>query len=121
MIIVPRMQPVDLRWDYRNHAQIEHQLPGFITLVSAIHQQRKAIRHRPQFFQQGPAMWCVVIVAGGERKGYSRSSIRGNHMNLWFHPPRDFPMACGPFFFKAPVPSGWTFTEVESSENASIL
>src|ERR1700733_10325014 len=45
-IIFPRMQPVGLRRNYRNHAQIKHQLPGFIAFVSAVHQQRKAPRHR---------------------------------------------------------------------------
>jgi hypothetical protein len=52
-IIFPRMQPVGLRWNYRNHAQIQHQLPGFIAFVSAVHQQRKASWHGAQLFQQG--------------------------------------------------------------------
>ena len=51
------MQPVGLRRDHWNHAQMEHQLPRFITFVSAIHQHRKTIRHGSQ-------------------------SIRGNHMNF---------------------------------------
>src|SRR5829696_1564880 len=44
-IVLPGLQPVALRRDYRNHAQIEHQLPGFISFVGAIHQQWKAFRH----------------------------------------------------------------------------
>jgi len=50
------MQPVGLRRDHWNHAQMEHQLPRFITFVSAIHQHRKTIRHRSQLFQQGPSV-----------------------------------------------------------------
>lgn len=56
----------------------------------------------------------------GQAENYGISSIRGNQINFVFHPPRDFPMACGPFFL-APVPSGCTFTDVESKLKASIL
>ena len=76
------MQPVGLRRDHWNHAQMEHQLPRFITFVSAIHQHRKTIRHRSQLFQQGPSVGRIVIVAERQSEDYCRSSIRGNHMNF---------------------------------------
>ena len=36
VIVVPGMQPIGLPRHYRNHARIEHQLPGFSAFVSAI-------------------------------------------------------------------------------------
>ncbi len=62
-----------------------------------------------------------MSLARRERKGYGRSSIRGNHMNF------SCPSASGlsdrlwPVFFSAPVPSGCTFTAVLSSDIASML
>ena len=44
--------------------------------------------------QQLTSFWSVVGLSGGKREGDSRSSIRGNHMNLGgSQPPRDLPMA----------------------------
>ena len=63
----------------------------------------------------------IVIVAGRQREYYSRSSIRGNHMNLGVPSTARLSNGLGSLFFKAPVLSGWTFTDVESIENASIL
>src|SRR5262249_4546797 len=37
MIVVPGMQAVGLRRNHRNHAQVEHQLPGFVAFVRPIH------------------------------------------------------------------------------------
>ena len=71
-----------LRRNDRNHAQIEHQLPGFVAFVSTVHQHRKAFGHRSQLFQQRPAVRRIVVIARRQRKDYGRSGIRGNHMNL---------------------------------------
>ena len=72
--------------------------------------------------QQLTPFWSVVGLSRGEREGDGRSSIRGNHMNL------GGPTAAGSadglgtvFFFSAPVPSGWTWTMVLSSDTASSL
>ena len=53
---------------------------------------------RPNAAQQDAAMLRVGGLAGRERETYRRSSIRGNQMNLVVPPPRDLPMAWGPFF-----------------------
>jgi hypothetical protein len=92
--------------DSRNHAQIEHQLPGFIAFVGAVHQQWKALRHGAQLFQQGPPMRRIVVVSGRQRKRYGRSSIRRNHMNLGIPSAAGFSNGLWSVFFKAPVPSG---------------
>ena len=81
-VVFPGLDAVGLWRNDRDHAQAEHQLPGFITLVGAIHQQRQAFWHRPQFRQQGATFGSIVRMAGRQREGYGRSSIRGNQMNL---------------------------------------
>ena len=48
----------------------------------AIHQQRKALRHESEFFQQDPSVRRIVVVTKRKSKTYGRSSIRGNDMNL---------------------------------------
>ena len=48
-VVFPGLDAVGLWRNDRDHAQAEHQLPGFVALVGAIHQQRQAFPHRPQF------------------------------------------------------------------------
>ncbi len=71
--------------------------------------------------QQLPSFWGVVGLSRGEREGDSRSSIRGNHMNLGGPASTGFADGLGAVFFRAPVPSGWTLTMVLSIDTASIL
>ena len=59
-------------------------------------------------------------IARRQRKGYGRSSIRGNQMNLGVPSATRFSDGLRSVFFKAPVPSGCTLTEVESKLKASI-
>ena len=120
-VVFPGLDAVGLWRNHRDHAQAEHQLPGFVTLVGAIHQQRQAFWHRPQFRQQGATFGSIVRMAGRQGEGYGRSSIRGNQMNLGVPSPARLADGLRPVFFRAPVPSGCTLIEVESSANASIL
>ena len=53
-----------------------------------------------------PAVRGIVVVAGRQGEDYSRSSIRGNHMNLGVPSAAGFPNGLWSVFFKAPVPSG---------------
>src|SRR5271163_5147816 len=101
--------------------QVEHQLPGLVALVGAIHQHANALRHRPQLGEQGASLGRIVRVARRQGEDYGRSSIRGNHMNLGVPSAARLADGLRSVFFNAPVPSGCTFTEVESSANASIL
>ena len=39
-VVAPGIDAIGFRRNDGDHAELEHQLPGFITLVSAIHQQR---------------------------------------------------------------------------------
>ena len=113
--------PIRLRRYHRDHPQIQRQLPCFIAFIGPVHQQRQPLRHRSQGFQQGASRRRIVRVAGRKRENYSRSSIRGNHMNLGVPSASRFADGLRSVFFNAPVPSGCTFTEVESRLNASIL
>ena len=38
--------------DHRNHAQIEHELPGFTAFARTINKHRNTCRHRIQLFEQ---------------------------------------------------------------------
>src|SRR5258708_3569881 len=120
-VVLPGLDAVGLWRNERDHAQDEYQLPGFVTLVGAIHQQRQAFRHRPQFCQQGATFGSIVGMAGRQGEGYGRSSIRGNQMNLGVPSAARLADGLRSVFFRAPVPSGCTLIEVESSANASIL
>ena len=79
---LPWLDAIGLWRNHRDHAQTEHQLPGLVAFVGPIHQHWQAFRHRPKFGQQGTAFGRIVRVAGRQGKGYGRSSIRGNQMNL---------------------------------------
>ena len=85
-----------------NESQVQRQLPGFVALVGAIHQQMDRPVGFAQAADQLAPLGGIVGLAWRKGKGYGRSSIRGNHMNLGGPPPRDLPMACGPFFLTPP-------------------
>src|ERR1700676_1328926 len=81
----------------------------------------KRRRQRADATQQFTSFDRIGSLACGEREGYGRSSIRGNHMNLGGPSAARFSDGLGAVFFNAPVPSGGTFTMVESILTASIL
>src|SRR5258708_15732513 len=86
----------------------------------AVHDPRQARRHGPQIAEQFTSFRSILSIAGRERKGYCRSSIRGNQMNLGSPSASGFADGLGSVFFNAPVPSGCTLTEVESKLKASM-
>ena len=102
-------------------SEIQSQLACLIVLIGAVHQQRHRLGQRAQAAEQFPAVRGVVSLAGRESKGYRRSSICGNHMNLGGPSAAGFADRLRTVFFNAAVPSGWTFTMVESIDTASIL
>lgn len=57
-------------------------MPSLIAFVGAVHQQGQCCGHRSQIPEQFTAFGGIVRVARRESKGYGRSSIRGNQMNL---------------------------------------
>src|ERR1700761_2164512 len=59
-------------------------------------------------------------MAGRQGEGYGRSSIRGNQMNLGVPSAARLADGLRSVFFRAPVPSGCTLIEVESSANAVL-
>lgn len=106
LVIFPGLHAIGLgRYD-GNKSQVHRQLSGFVALVCAIHQQMD----RPVGFAQAAdplaPLGGIMDVAWREGKGYGRSSIRGNHMNLGGPSPPGFADGLWAVFFNAPVPSG---------------
>ena len=116
-VVFPRLQAGPTRRNDRNPSKIQRQLTGLIVLIGAVHQQRERLGQRPQSGQQIAALGSVVHLAGRERERYRRSSIRGNQMNLGAPSAVAIGQSLGDL--NAPVPSGCTFTMVESIETAS--
>src|SRR5271170_363446 len=94
----------------RDEAEIQRQLAGFVVFVGAVHDQMQRGRQRTDAAQQLASLDGVGGLAGREREGYGRSSIRGNHMNLGCPSAPGLSDRLGSVFFNAPVPSGCTFT-----------
>lgn len=106
LVVFPRLNPVGLGRDYRNETKVQRQLPCFIPLVGAIHYQMNWPTGLAQAAEQLAPLRRIVSLPGGQRKRYSRSSIRGNHMNLGGPPTSGSTDGLGAVFFNAPVPSG---------------
>jgi hypothetical protein len=105
-VVFPGIEPVGLGRNHRNHAQIEHQLPRLVALIGFIHQHGKPFRHGAKLAQQRPSLGRIMRVARRQSEDYSRSSIRGNQMNLGVPSAARFADSLGSVFFNAPVPSG---------------
>jgi hypothetical protein len=96
-------------------------LQSGIVFVGSVHDEVQRRGQGPNLRQKFAAFDRIRGLAGGEGKGYSRSSIRGNQMNLGGPSAAGFADGLRSVFFNVPVPSGCTFTVVESSLTASIL
>ena len=86
--------------------EIQSQLACLIVLIGAVHQQWQRLGQWSQTTEQLAALLGVVRLAGRESKGYRRSSICGNHMNLGGPSAAGFADRLRTVFFNAPVPSG---------------
>src|SRR5690606_2774168 len=120
-VVLPGLQARGQGWHDRDKPQIERQLPGLVALVRAIHDQVDRPAWWAQSRQHRPGVGGVMGLPRRERERYGRSSIRGNHMNLGCPSASGLADGLRAVFFRAPVPSGWTFTIVLSTETASIL
>ena len=81
-VVAPGIDTVGFGRNDGDHAEVEHQLPGFVAFVSAVHQHGQALRHRSKLAQQFAAFRRIVRIARRQGKSYRRPSIRGNQMNL---------------------------------------
>jgi hypothetical protein len=75
----------------------------------------------PRRLKQCTPFGCIVRLPRRQRERYSRSSIRGNHMNLGVPTASVLANRSGAALFSAPAPSGCTLTLVLSSDTASIF
>src|SRR5271157_2983584 len=107
-------------WNDRDEAEVQRQLQGFVVLVSAVHDQMQGGRQGSDAAQQFAALDGIGGLPRRQGKGYGRSSICGNHMNLGGPSAARFADGLRSIFFNAPVPSGWTLTVVESRLTASM-
>ena len=106
LVQLPRLETIGAGWHDRDVAEIEHQLQGGVVVVGGVHDQVQGRGQRSDARQKFAAMHCVRSLAGGEREGYSGSSIRGNQMNLGGPSATGFADGLLAVFFNAPVPSG---------------
>jgi len=120
-VIFPGSDTVLLGRHDRDEAEVQGQLPSFVALVGTIHEQVDRPCSPPQFTQQLSPFRSIVRLARRQGERYGRSGIRGNQMNLGGPPAARLADGLRAVFFSAPVPSGWTLTEVLSSDTASIL
>ncbi len=120
-VIVPSGDAVLLGRHDRDEAEGQGQLPGFVALVGAIHEQGDRPCRPAQLAQQLAAFRRIVRLPWrqGERQG--GFGVRGNQMNRGGPSAARLADGLRAVFFNAPAPSGWTLTEVLSSDTASIL
>jgi hypothetical protein len=89
--VLPRLDAVGLWRNDRDHAQAEHQLPGFVTFVGAIHQQRQPFRYAPERPTTGKGRFArhpprtrnlesLVSTLFGECLGDFATSEKSNHL-----------------------------------------
>ena len=118
---LPRFRAQRMRRDDRDEAQIESQLACFIAFIRTAHKQATASWQVWKLAYQLPSVRRIPGLPGSQRERQSRSSIRGNHMNLRGPSASRSTDGLCAVFFRAPVPSGCTLTMVLSRLTASIL
>lgn len=100
--------------------QTANQFSRVLPLISSVHDHRALAKGIANIREKLSAFRRIMTVTSGQSKGYSSFGIRGNHMKFGCPPSPRLADSLRPFF-EAPVPSGWTFTKVESRETASIF
>ena len=120
LVLLPRLQAVRSGRNYGDKTKVQSQLQGLIVLIGSIPDQVQWCWQGPNAAQQFAAFDGVGGLPGGEGKGYGRSSICGNQMNLGGPSAARFADGLRSIFFNAPAPSGWTLTVVESRLTASM-
>lgn len=116
-IVFSAGQSISLGWHHRFHAQLEDQLTRFIALVSLIHNDFGAVPATVfRRLQEFAAFRRIASLPWGQRKGYGSIVAGRNHVNFGGPAASRLADRLRTVFFNAPVPSGWTFTAVESRE-----
>jgi len=105
-VVLPRGDPIRLRWHDRDETQVQCQLPGLLAFVGTIHQQMNRPVGLAQALQERSTLGRIVRLAWREREGDGGSSIRGNQMNLGSPSAAGLSNGLRTVFFSAPVPSG---------------
>ncbi|OJY15478.1 MAG: hypothetical protein BGO99_07920 [Nitrosospira sp. 56-18] len=101
-MVFPSVDSIALGGNYRHKAKFKRQLTCFITLIGTIHQQIQGTAEWTEPIQQFTAFGCIVRLPWRQRERYSRSSIRGNHMNPGAPSSARFADGLGSVFFNAP-------------------
>ena len=103
----------------RREAEFQHQLPGLIAFIGPVHHHRHAGGPPLPARQQLASFGGVVGLSGRQGESQGRSVIRGNQMNLGVPAAARLADGLRAVFFRAPVPSGCTFTLVLSKPTHS--
>ena len=95
--------PVRLRRRDRRHPHLVDKAAGLVASAGAVHRRRRVRDRLVPALQQGAAFGRVVGLAVGQAKITACRSLAETMWIFVFQPPRDLPMHCGPFSFRAAV------------------
>ncbi len=90
----------------RLEAELQHQLPGLVACIGAIHDHRQSLRPVGPGFEQPAPFDGIMSLSRRQAEGQGRPVIRGNQMNLGGPAAAGLADGLRAVFFKAPVPSG---------------
>src|ERR687892_1417034 len=118
-VVGPGVEAVGVgRYD-RLEAELQHQLPGLVAFVSPVHHHRHLFGASMPAGEQLASFGGIVRLSGRQGEGQGHSFIRGNQMKLGGPAAARLADGLRAVFFRAPVPSGWTFTLVLSKPTHS--
>src|SRR5690554_5608566 len=119
-IVFPRGQSILLGGHYRLHTQLKYQLTRFVALVGFIHNHFSTVPAAVfKRSQELAAFRSIAGLTGRQRKSYGLMGACRHHVNFGGPPASGLTDRLRTVFFNAPVPSGWTFTAVESRDTWS--
>lgn len=114
-VVFPNTQAIAFRGNNRNHTEIKNQLARLIALIGFVHDDLSAFPAAVfKAFQQFSPFGSVAGLPRRQRKCYSAVVTGCNQMNFGGPTSPRLAERLRTVFFKAPVPSGWTLTAVES-------
>jgi len=113
-IIFPRFFTIRFWRNDRDKPFFDNLCPCAVAFVSSVHQHIGLFRQAHCLFEQQFPLRCIMGIAGGKRKNYSRTVRCGDHMNFGGESAARPSDTLSASFFKAPVPSGCTLTVVLS-------
>jgi len=119
-VMLPRLSALRIGWHHGYQALRMGQLPCGIAFAGAVHQQRNPPVVLSHGCNQLSALGRITGLTWRQTPGDDVACICGNHMNFCTPSAPAASDALRAVFFSAPVPSGCTFTMVESKLTDSM-